>query len=1209
MVATFDESRQGLAEVFQSRYGDPRVLSPIQARLLVRCLQTTWEVETIGWSLKNSEAQLRDARRLLHAADILEETKGPEDTSTRLAYQRAAELLEWLSRSQDIVGESAPLELMSAAAYQLAGLPAMATGILKPMGFDAQGLKLYSSFLRGDFDTVLSETTAFWEANIDLTRQNSEDVLGQEMDGAAWHYTIEIVRSLGLFAYSLRVGRDERLEPALRKLKHLSRMGQRVLPADLSLLILLLFQVAKRFADASAYVPLRALAGRNEQNQKRVQRLARRYYSRGQGTLWPSQRLGISRLVESSAFALCTPTGSGKTLVANLAIIKELLLANVENDLSPLALYVVPSRALAGEVEAKLAEEMQGDVIITGLYGGNDWGITDYWLKAETPAVVIATIEKADALLRNLGPLISARLKLLILDEAHQIVPGSEEDAQESFPRHSERSLKLESFVSRLLAANPGIARIALTAVAGGAAGPVARWVEGNANAEPIGSKYRSTRQIIGKLETTPSYPPKLKLDLVNGAKIEVRGRGAAPYINLQIDRMPQLPPGMRSSLNRFNQLSVLWTSFHLTASQQRILISIAQQPERTMGWFVDALNLQEWADVDDFVVPATGPKAKSFNELLEACVDYCGSESHEVRLLRSGIASSHGQMPQRIRRLMNVVIEKGICPITVATATLTEGVNLPFDVIFVPLLNRSIYNPLKNTRKVRPMTASEFRNLSGRAGRPGASRGAEGMTFVAVPQTIATTANGQKPTQLRQQRGFEADYDDLIARLAAEEAADTAISPLALLLNSLSEKVKSELGLLTTQEFLEWLDTVSPGDVSEQAGQEEEDDLSVLADSLDELDGILLAAVEDIHGVSDDDLSAADVEHELTKIWKRTFSAYAKTQEAWLEKAFVHRGRALVERIYPDAEERRRLYLYGLTPHIGRRFEESANDILEKLRAGSDYGALAPDARLAFFGDIGSLLLVDQGFGFSVRDTITDKAILADWKGLLRWWFAVEDAPTPPSDRLRAWQRFVNDNLEFRLGVAIGAVVSRAWNEGIGDTPTIPTLEDWKETTKLPWIAFWARELLRWGTHDPFIAFCLSQGLAGTRNEASALRVEFETWLTKEIGSTKVDPDTLIDPQMFQAWKSSQPAPKSESKPRLVTAVVLNGTDGQRGNYDVLPIIQDDRVQWIDPAGYSLADSAVPSADSGPLNIRSDYRLMTSRDGPIVRRVFKAGS
>ena len=96
----------------------------------------------------------------------------------------------------------------------------------------------------------------------------------------------------------------------------------------------------------------------------------------------------------------------------------------------------------------------------------------------------------------------------------------------------------------------------------------------------------------------------------------------------------------------------------------------------------------------------------------------------------------------------------------------------------------------------------------------------------------------------------------------------------------------------------------------------------------MDELDGILLSAIEEIQRLRAGGLEGAAAEEVLVQLWCRTFSAYAAVQEDWLERAFVRRGRAIVDQIYPDANERTRLYQYGFTPYVGRRFEAIAPDM-----------------------------------------------------------------------------------------------------------------------------------------------------------------------------------------------------------------------------------------------------------------------------------------
>ena len=92
--------------------------------------------------------------------------------------------------------------------------------------------------------------------------------------------------------------------------------------------------------------------------------------------------------------------------------------------------------------------------------------------------------------------------------------------------------------------------------------------------------------------------------EFLNGRPLTVRDRNEAVYIPLRIPPMPLLPATMRNSVYRFNELAVLWTALHLINNGRRVLISVAQQPERTMGWYKDAIELDDWKEALSFAPP-----------------------------------------------------------------------------------------------------------------------------------------------------------------------------------------------------------------------------------------------------------------------------------------------------------------------------------------------------------------------------------------------------------------------------------------------------------------------------------------------------------------------------------------------------------------------------------------------------------------------------
>jgi hypothetical protein len=1032
-MAEMDEERRALAENFRETHATENSLTPQQARLFVRSIQNSWGVKALDWTRRQSVELFSDARRLLHAASIFEDTDVPDAEGAASCYRRAGEILEWLSRSNDDVTHEVPAAILAASAYQLAGFPAMATGLLRRTKLEGAG-GIIGAFLACDFDSVLERIASFWRENSELTgRDGSARLLeaaevaadkpaatydgddegeGEDSDDKAkaedsrnpiaWYVVVEAIRALGLIAEGPRRGEEPRTERALEKLHAIADLATRWANDETWVLLRLVSAAAGRFARNSLHRRAAPLAAGVPTSANRLRRFAREQFGRGRGVLWASQVKGLDRLVSDRAFALCTPTGSGKSLVANLALLKELLLTPGEFGApARLALYLVPSRALAGEVEAKLSAEFRGEqILITGLYGGTDWGITDNWLTSETPTVLIATVEKAEALMRYVGRLLVQRLELLIIDEAHQVVVAGSTKTMRDLAAHGDRAMRLESLVSRLLVLKPEMSRIALTAVAGGAAPPVARWIENDEEAVPVGLGYRSSRQLVGVLECLPNQPPRITLELNNGQPLYVRGRQDAVFLALSLPAMPDPPAGVKNSLHHYVQIHALWTALHLTPSGRRILISVTQGPDRVMRRCANAFGLAGWSDLPPFA-PGSDAAKRLFDEARAACVDYCGVDSSEVRLLDRGIATSHGQMPQRLRRLMVQLIDKQVCPITVATATLTEGVNLPFDLIVLPSLERTVELQANGAPITEIISTSEFRNLAGRAGRPGAAESMEGITLVCLPQANSATAPGKQQEQRNQRDVYVANLDRMLRLLAMEESADLVVhAPLQTLLASIWTKLRDQLGMRTVADLHNFLEQTLPETIGSNLGVGSATPFDMLGDSLDELDALILAALDEMERL--EGLPSEAVEEVIRRIWQHSFTRYASAVEGWMEAAFIKRGQAVVEKLYPEAAQRRSLYQIGFTPFVGRQFQLVSPHINSTLRSATDYGRRSREGRFTLFWQIGELVRAGRGFGFTARGA-TETALIARWHEVAGWWLQRDGAPPPPPTEIAA--------------------------------------------------------------------------------------------------------------------------------------------------------------------------------------------------------------
>jgi helicase len=188
------------------------------------------------------------------------------------------------------------------------------------------------------------------------------------------------------------------------------------------------------------------------------------YRASGIAELYPPQADAIKAgIIDGKNLVAAIPTASGKTLLAEFAMLKSILDENKRGK----ALYIVPLRALASEkyerfksFESLKKENEKG--IYTGIATG-DFDASGDWLGNFD--IIVATSEKVDSLLRNKTRWLE-EITVVIADEIHLI------DSPDRGPT-------LEIVLAKLRQINPNMQIIALSATIGNA-NEIAKWLDAN---------------------------------------------------------------------------------------------------------------------------------------------------------------------------------------------------------------------------------------------------------------------------------------------------------------------------------------------------------------------------------------------------------------------------------------------------------------------------------------------------------------------------------------------------------------------------------------------------------------------------------------------------------------------------------------------------------------------------------------------------------
>ncbi|MDI3486568.1 ATP-dependent DNA helicase [Methanolobus sp. WCC1] len=339
------------------------------------------------------------------------------------------------------------------------------------------------------------------------------------------------------------------------------------------------------------------------------------YLDSGIEELYPPQAEAIEKgLLEGKNLLAAIPTASGKTLLAELAMLKAI--ANGGK-----ALYIVPLRALASEKfdrfrtfsSVQVKGEGNGGVRV-GISTG-DFESRDEWLGSND--IIVATSEKTDSLLRNETSWMQ-EITTIVVDEVHLLDSAN-------------RGPTLEVTLTKLMKLNPGCQIIALSATVGNAY-EIADWLKGKL----VLSEWRPTR-----LQEGVYFNGNINF---HGSQKLIESRAKDEAVNVVLDTLEEGGQCLVFESSRKNSVSFA----------KRSGAKVAETLDKPTRKALDEL-------VEEII---ENGETEAANEL--------------AKCVRNGTAFHHAGLNSAHRRIVEDGFRANRIKVISSTPTLAAGLNLP---------------------------------------------------------------------------------------------------------------------------------------------------------------------------------------------------------------------------------------------------------------------------------------------------------------------------------------------------------------------------------------------------------------------------------------------------------------------------------------------------------------------------------------------------
>jgi len=602
----------------------------------------------------------------LSIACVLKENEGNNEIAIN-AFEKAGDIIYYIHAPQSNKKLNSNYYLLiSSLSFYISSQYSKSFIAIKKSEANTKFTELISLFLKKDLDTLVLKIN-----DIIFNNEFQDEFivsLNDDLDENFKFYSVILSKILNLIIEYIYSGNEQWLNLAqeyINDLKELSSIDDEPLTWWTSRLLSILLNTYKQY---SFWNILPTLIPSNKTTLY-IQQLA--FNKPSITELFYTQYEAINAMRNSENIVISLPTSSGKTRIAEIAIL-ETLIKYPESKI----LYLAPFRSLSFEVEESMDKVFSSlGFTTTFLYGGAQYNKIDKTL-IEHSNIIIATPEKAKAIIRA-DESIANEIKLLVIDEGHLL--GA-----------NQRLIQNEMFIEELkfhIYQNNG--RIILLSAVLPNTRDISQWIANDEN-QVFESKKRLANQRFGILKWTRSK------------NIDIEWLGEPKSFNKHfVENF--LPPNARTKYfpNDKNEgfastalkLSKLGTVL-LFIAQARYVETNAKRVLKAMG-----TNKQKivWKNKNLF---------KSF---ALAC-DEAG-ENEIFKLAEYGILCHHGKLSTEVRILLEKIMREEKPKVIVSTSTLGQGVNIGIStVIFADVF--------MNHQTETKIDSKDFWNIAGRAGR-----------------------------------------------------------------------------------------------------------------------------------------------------------------------------------------------------------------------------------------------------------------------------------------------------------------------------------------------------------------------------------------------------------------------------------------------------------------------------------------------------------